>query len=274
MYAAALAVSHIRAGGNVVADRKIGDIAVVKIGKPLVPVVALQSPGIKPRDQRAVRLDAHLDLEGEGSILKVAALGRRAPVHDEQRNGPSIQEAVDRFDPRLSDQASNLQAAAVRQVVRSRFPDRNRGKIDIHGLRAGMSVPGLVAIPARRGGGVVLRLLFARLGFVVGVLPVGRVVAPRDGDSEVPRLGVHQDAQTHGRRQQHPFSAAALGRARIVAALHGLGGIVQLLFGVLGTLRFGSTGGRQKPSHVPERWRLRQAFVLQCVVFRSRADQI
>ena len=129
MHPPAFAIGRFRARGDIVADGKFGRVPVmqvgeafVPVGEAFVPVVAVEAARIVSWDERPIRGNAHLDLEGESRVLQFVVLRRRSPIDDEQGDGASGPTAFDSHDPGLPNQADDLKATARRHVEPNLYP--------------------------------------------------------------------------------------------------------------------------------------------------------
>ena len=265
------------------ADRVLGDVAIVQIGEAFVPIPAVQTVQVHAGDQRPIRLDVHFHLKRERGVLPLAVQRRGPAVHGEQRHRPGRAGTAEGLHPGRPTGSDGVQ-------------------VDGHRARSGPAHPGCEAAcpPAAFGWVLAFRRAVAfpggggRTGFrrgfrrgvpraagafgaaggIGGIGDLGGVVAPRHGDVETVRLLVHEQAEAHRRGQEEAFVAAPIRCARIVTAMQRLGRIVERLPAILRQLLFGGVAGGQKARQVPARRRLRQAFVLQRRIPGPRADEV
>ena len=117
-HAAAHTFSDLRVRRNVMANRILGGIPVMQIGKTFVPILAVAPVQIETRDNRPIGLDGHLDLEGKRRVLPVIFLGGRAAIDDKQGNHMDIGSGAPGFG--RSGETDHLETVTVGHLERSR----------------------------------------------------------------------------------------------------------------------------------------------------------
>ena len=142
MHSPTCAVCHLGFCGDVVADRVVGNVPVVQVGHPLVPVVAVESARVHSRNKRPIGLDAHLDLKRKGRVLQIVVLGRLSPVYDEQRNRTRIQWPFRQRESGLPHQADDCEAIAVRDRFGDRLAGFHAGNVETDTLGSWNPFPG------------------------------------------------------------------------------------------------------------------------------------
>ena len=245
---AAFIAGEVGARRDVVADRVLGDVAIVQIGEAFVPIPTVQTVQVHAGDQRPIRLDVHFHLKRERGVLPVAVRRRGPAVHREQRHRPGREGAAEGLHPGRPDEADHGEPAAARQLEAGRPAVSDAVQVDGHRTRSGPAHPGREAVcpPAAFGRVLAFRrvLIFrravafpgggGRTGFRRGLL---RVAGDVGGGSGIGRPAVFSGGGRGGFRRGVPCAAGGIRGVGDLGGIGDLGGVVAPRHGDVETIR-------------------------------------